>query len=205
MTKAIETAKRISEHMSPLVRASIGVDKSHFEQVAAFHMLYGVPMAPRGHRDPQFEHMSDERVGLRLGLITEELRELFEAVGITVDLDYTVYERGEPHVFNEHAMKTGKALEAARKFGLKRDGIEVADALGDLVYVIYGFALELGYDLAAVIEEIHASNLTKAGADGKPILRGDGKVMKGPHYVEPDIAAALNMDPAPVFDNPDGN
>ena len=196
MTKAMDTAKRISEHMNPLVRASIGVNKSHFEQVAAFHMLYGVPMAPRGHRDPEFTHMTDERVSLRLGLIVEELRELFEAVGITMETRYLVAAKALPpgRSFSELGMKSGEALEEARRQGHKRNGVEVADALGDLVYVIYGFALELGYDLAAVIEEIHASNLTKAGADGKPILREDGKVMKGPHYVKPDIAAALEMD-----------
>jgi NTP pyrophosphatase (non-canonical NTP hydrolase) len=73
----------------------------------------------------------------------------------------------------------------------RRDEVEIADALGDLVYVCAGFALEAGIDLTAVFAEIQASNMTKLGADGKVIRREDGKVMKGPQYVKPDIKAAL--------------
>src|SRR5690606_19354107 len=66
-----------------------------------------------------------------------------------------------------------------------RDIVEVADALADLVYVIYGFALEAGIPLAQVLEEVHRSNMSKLGEDGKPILRGDGKILKGPDYHPP--------------------
>ena len=69
----------------------------------------------------------------------------------------------------------------------EKDLIEVADALGDLAYVIYGAAVTYGIDLDAVIAEIHRSNMTKLGTDGKPIYRSDGKVMKGPNYEPPNI------------------
>lgn len=72
-----------------------------------------------------------------------------------------------------------------------RDTVEVADALGDLIYVIYGMALELGIPLSRVLDEIQASNLSKLGADGQPIYREDGKVLKGPDYFPPDISRAL--------------
>lgn len=72
-----------------------------------------------------------------------------------------------------------------------RNEVEVADALGDLIYVVTGFALEAGIDLNAVIAEIQASNMTKLGEDGRVVRREDGKVLKGAGYVKPDIAAVL--------------
>ena len=69
------------------------------------------------------------------------------------------------------------------------DLIGVADALADIVYVAYGTAHVYGIDLDAVLDEVHASNMTKLGADGRPIRRADGKVLKGPDYRPPDMAA----------------
>ncbi len=71
------------------------------------------------------------------------------------------------------------------------DLIGVADALADIVYVAYGTAHVYGIDLDAVLDEVHASNMTKLGADGRPIRRADGKILKGPGYRPPDIAAVL--------------
>lgn len=73
-----------------------------------------------------------------------------------------------------------------------RDLVEMADALGDLVYVIYGFAHELGIPLDDVVREIHASNMSKLDENGNPIYRDDGKVLKGPNYWEPDIKSVLS-------------
>ena len=56
----------------------------------------------------------------------------------------------------------------------------------------YGTAHVYGIDLDAVLDEVHASNMTKLGADGRPIRRADGKVLKGPDYRPPDIAAVLD-------------
>lgn len=67
----------------------------------------------------------------------------------------------------------------------------VADALADIVYVAYGSAHVYGIDLDAVLDEVHASNMTKLGADGRPVRRADGKVLKGPDYRPPDVAAVL--------------
>lgn len=81
----------------------------------------------------------------------------------------------------------------------KRDIVEIADALGDIIYVVCGYAIEAGVDLAAVVKEIHASNMTKLGADGKPVISDGtgeypkGKVLKGPDYRKPDIRKALGL------------
>jgi len=83
--------------------------------------------------------------------------------------------------------EVGELAEAARAGDL----IGVADALADIVYVAYGTAHVYGIDLDAVLDEVHASNMTKLGADGRPIRRADGKVLKGTDYRPPDIAAVL--------------
>lgn len=73
------------------------------------------------------------------------------------------------------------------------DIVAIADALADVVYVAYGTACVYGIDLDAVLDEVHASNMTKLGADGRPIRRADGKVLKGPDYRPPDIARVLGV------------
>lgn len=75
------------------------------------------------------------------------------------------------------------------------DIVAVADALADIVYVAYGTSLVYGIALDEVLDEVHASNMTKLGADGRPVRRADGKVLKGPDYRPPDIAAVLHRQP----------
>lgn len=67
----------------------------------------------------------------------------------------------------------------------------VARELADVVYVAYGSALIAGIDLDAAIAEVHRANMSKLGEDGKPILREDGKVLKGPNFRKPDLTAAI--------------
>jgi predicted HAD superfamily Cof-like phosphohydrolase len=81
-----------------------------------------------------------------------------------------------------------------REAAADADLVGVADALADIVYVAYGTALVYGIDLDAVLDEVHASNMTKLGADGRPVRRADGKVLKGPGYRPPNIAAVLSRE-----------
>ncbi|WP_320780936.1 MazG nucleotide pyrophosphohydrolase domain-containing protein [Streptomyces sp. CRN 30] len=67
----------------------------------------------------------------------------------------------------------------------------LAHELADVVYVAYGTALVHGIDLDEVIAEIHRSNMTKLGPDGRVSRRADGKVLKGEHYAAPDVAGVL--------------
>lgn len=73
------------------------------------------------------------------------------------------------------------------------DLVEVADALGDMLYILCGTILEHGMQdkIEEVFEEIQRSNMSKLGADGKPLYREDGKVLKGPHYFEPRLNSIL--------------
>lgn len=59
--------------------------------------------------------------------------------------------------------------------------------LADLLYVTIGTAVTFGLPLEEVFNEVHKSNMSKLGEDGKPIYREDGKVLKGPNYKEPDL------------------
>lgn len=84
----------------------------------------------------------------------------------------------------------GELTEALSR-GTYGNLIDIADALADLVYVIYGTALEYGIPLDAVLEEVHRSNMAKLGPDGKPILRADGKILKPEGWQPPNIEAIL--------------
>lgn len=80
-------------------------------------------------------------------------------------------------------------LEAANSGDL----VEVADALGDMLYILCGTIIEHGFQhkIDAVFDAIQKSNMSKLGADGKPVYREDGKVLKGPGYFRPDIKKVL--------------
>lgn len=81
-------------------------------------------------------------------------------------------------------------LEAANN----NDLVEVADALGDMLYILCGTIIEHGlqYKIEEIFEEIQRSNMSKLGDNGEPIYREDGKVLKGPNYFKPDIKTILD-------------
>ncbi len=69
----------------------------------------------------------------------------------------------------------------------EKDIVEVADALTDLLYVVYGAGHSWGIDLDKCFAEVQRSNMSKLGENGKPIYNKDGKVMKGPNYIKPNL------------------
>lgn len=75
---------------------------------------------------------------------------------------------------------------------VRYDLVDIADALGDLIYVVIGAALEYGIPIDDVVAEIHRSNLSKLDENGNPLYREDGKVLKGRNYFPPDIESILN-------------
>ncbi|CDF78436.1 phosphoribosyl-ATP pyrophosphohydrolase-like pro tein [Formosa agariphila KMM 3901] len=74
-----------------------------------------------------------------------------------------------------------------------KDLVEVADALGDMLYILCGTIIEHGlqHKIEAVFNEIQRSNMSKLDDNGEPIYRADGKVLKGPNFFEPDLASIL--------------
>lgn len=143
--------------------------------VRQFHETYNLPVVTTG---PNIEN---ERMHMRLSLILEETSELVRALYGTKAYD----------ILQNAFKQLRDADESAR------DIVEVADALADLTYVVYGMALEAGISLPAVLAEVQASNMSKLGSDGKPIYRDDGKVLKGPGFFPPNIRRGLEEKIAP--------
>ena len=80
-------------------------------------------------------------------------------------------------------------LKATRE----NDLVEIADALGDMLYILCGTIISHGLQnkIEEIFQEIQSSNMSKLGDNGKPIYREDGKVLKGPNYFKPDIRKIL--------------
>ena len=80
-------------------------------------------------------------------------------------------------------------LEAAERGDL----VEIADALGDMMYILAGTILKHGlHDIIEdVFEEIQRSNMSKLDSNGNPIMREDGKILKSDQYFRPDIASVI--------------
>lgn len=76
---------------------------------------------------------------------------------------------------------------------LNGDKVEIADALGDMLYILCGTILEHGMQdkIEEVFNEIQRSNMSKLGKDGKPIFREDGKILKGEDYFPPNISEII--------------
>jgi NTP pyrophosphatase (non-canonical NTP hydrolase) len=87
-------------------------------------------------------------------------------------------------LIEEEAQEFREAIEAD-------DIVGVADAIADLLYVVYGAARTFGLPVREIFSEVHRSNMTKLDDNGEPILRADGKVMKGPNFSAPDLAPLL--------------
>tara|TARA_B100000575_G_C22980544_1_gene565810 strand:- start:425 stop:811 length:387 start_codon:yes stop_codon:yes gene_type:complete len=92
--------------------------------------------------------------------------------------------------FNLMKEENEEYFEAANN----NDMVEVADALGDMLYILCGTIIEHGmqHKIDEIFREIQNSNMSKLGTDGNPIYREDGKVLKGPNYFKPNIKGILN-------------
>lgn len=139
----------------------------HDTPVVEFHETFGVPVAWKPTVPPV------DRIKLRIELIKEELIELIEACGMLEGI----------------APALEQPLNPCREVNL----LEVADALTDLRYVVDGACLEFGLPAEKLLREVHRSNMSKLGSDGKPVLREDGKILKGPNFTLPDLKSILDL------------
>lgn len=85
-----------------------------------------------------------------------------------------------------------KEVQELRDAVAARDLTEIADALADIVYVCIGTAVTYGLPFDVIFAEVHRSNMTKF--EGGPVIDEDGKIVKGPYYEPPRIAALLGED-----------
>jgi len=163
-----EKQKEYDDHISRLL-AKVD-ERNSFERVREFHKKFGHPVADK----PTV--IEDDRTALRLALIFEEALELADAMGFFT---------GEAAETIERMLSHGPVVDA--------NLVATADALGDLEYVTNGAALEMGINLPKVVREIHRSNMTKLGPDGKPVYREDGKILKGEGYEPPNLEEVLGL------------
>ncbi|OKK18582.1 hypothetical protein AMK16_18725 [Streptomyces sp. CB00455] len=100
-------------------------------------------------------------------------------VGVTPELA-----RHRQVLLEEEVAELGEATASGRL-------VDIAHELADVVYLAYGTAVVHGIDLDAVLAEVHRANMSKLGPDGRPVLREDGKVLKGAGYRPPRVADVL--------------
>lgn len=147
------------------------------DQVAEFHRAMDVPIGTT----PKVP--SDERVRLRWRLIIEEVFE-----GLAATFPYT---RDTWNPLDESCQKLAAAKTAVMKIvneeQIQVDLPELADAWGDIDYVVEGARLEFGVDGVPIAAEIHRANMAKVGGP----VRGDGKRLKPPGWTPPDIESVL--------------
>lgn len=120
-----------------------------------------------------------------------KVKEFHECFSLPVE-EFPVTDIGERDFllrFNLMKEENEEYLEACREGDLNG----IADALGDMMYILFGTIVRHGLQdkIEKVFEEIHQSNMSKLDHDGKPIYRDDGKVLKGPNYFKPRIADVL--------------
>lgn len=103
--------------------------------------------------------MNTDELLLRFALIEEEFNELSDEIALAND-----------------KLSLGEPID---------NKADLLKELADLQYVISGFAVVFGLPLSTAFNRVHKSNLSKLGVDGKPLKRGDGKILKGPNYQKP--------------------
>lgn len=184
---ALEVANEFVRSLPRNSRARLEIEQSLLPyislraRVRIFHVINGVPI--RHAPMLKLSDVSDEEIALRINLVIEEFREWLSAFGFDSQIAI--------HANPEH-IRVNECLPC--DVALIRDRInvsEIADASGDLKYVLEGSDIQFGIPSEVVFREIHASNMTKLHVDGKPIYREDGKILKGPNYVPPNIKGIL--------------
>jgi NTP pyrophosphatase (non-canonical NTP hydrolase) len=119
----------------------------------------------------------------------------FEKVGIfmkTFGQEVKTQSKLSNHKINELRISLiNEELEELKKAIKDNDILEVADALTDILYVAYGAGHAFGINLDKCFHEVQQSNMSKLGANGKPIYNEHGKVMKGPSYFKPNLIQFL--------------
>jgi len=149
---------------------------SHLDDQREFHEAVGHPV----QTEPRLPRLSVEPL---------ELAEPMLAISALECLADKAKEKG-----GDRYLRIGLMAEEMAEYlnaELDSDLVAIADALGDIGVIADGTALAYGIPLDDVRKEIHRANMSKLGEDGKPILREDGKVLKGPNYTPPDIRAVI--------------
>jgi len=119
----------------------------------------------------------------------DDVKKFHESFGITNNEYPTLNKESFMLRFNLMKEENDEYLNACKEGDL----VEIADALGDMMYILCGTILSHGlqYKIEEIFQEIQSSNMSKLGKDGEPIYREDGKILKGPNYFKPNIPKIL--------------
>lgn len=116
------------------------------------------------------------------------VKEFHEKFGCTISEYPSLHDTRERELRYELLREEMEELRLALD---SRDIVEVADALGDILYVTLGAGVTFGLDMEKIFTEIHRSNMTKVWPDGSVQVREDGKIMKPDTYQAPDLATVI--------------
>ena len=134
------------------------------DRVRDFHEAFGHPVNAK---------WTPELIELRVKLIAEECSEALQELYSSADYI---------NLFGGDWNKSNNMIPVDQKVALTKE-------LCDILVVVYGTAVALGLPIDAAFNRVHESNMSKLGNDGKPVLREDGKILKGPNYKEPDLTS----------------
>ena len=130
-------------------------------------------------------------MGLSLEQTINYVKEFHDAFGIENGHEPVANLKKEDFLLRYKLMReeNEEYLEACENGDL----VEIADACGDMLYILCGTLLKHGLQnkIEEVFEEIQRSNMSKLDKDGNPIYREDGKVLKSDQYFKPDIKSIL--------------
>jgi predicted HAD superfamily Cof-like phosphohydrolase len=120
----------------------------------------------------------------------KKVKEFHERFGLTTTQNYDI----NPNVYKLRYALGQEELNEYLNAAHIDDKVEIADALGDQLYILFGTIISHGLEdkIVEIFDEIHRSNMSKLGLDGKPIYREDGKVQKGPNFFKPNIERILD-------------
>jgi predicted HAD superfamily Cof-like phosphohydrolase len=145
------------EAQNDLLRTQVEMlSKTNFDRVKEFHEKF------IQKEDPQTPVVRGKETELlRIRLMCEELQETLAELGYKISFNII------PQLHHEI------------------DLVKLGKELSDLLYVVYGTAVSYGLPIDDIFAEVHRSNMSKLGEDGNPVLREDGKILKGPNYTPP--------------------
>lgn len=143
--------------------------------VEQFHKKFGQLIQP----SPTIPEMDERK--LRLSLLIEEVEEFAKASGFYDPISMAIWDKLRTDLNGYKQIADCSTI----------DIIEAADALADIDYVTAGANLTWGFPAGRIIKEVHDSNMSKLDSNGEPIIRADGKILKGPGYFKPRIAEIL--------------
>lgn len=116
----------------------------------------------------------------------QQVRDFHRTFGLTINATPTCPSAGDRQLREKLILEEWKELTESETI------VDVADALGDLLYVVLGAAVTYGIDLEPIFQEIHRSNMTKVWPGNEVKKNSDGKVLKPPTYSPADLKALIH-------------